>query len=215
MSNPRLKINFLVKLKISMTTQHHPLPLVLASTSVFRKSVLERLHIPFKSFAPKVDESPLANEVPAKLVQRLAKLKAHAAQSAYPQALIIGSDQVAVIDDKILGKPGNHEQAIKQLTFASGKQVDFLTGLCLLNTDTNQAQTDIVRFSIKFRQLSLSQIDNYLHKDKPYNCSGSFKSEGLGIALLDEMLGNDPTAIIGLPLIRLVRMLEVEGISVI
>jgi septum formation protein len=198
-----------------MTTQHHPLPLVLASTSPFRKSVLERLHKPFKSFAPKVDESPLLNEVPAKLVQRLAELKANSAQSSYPQALIIGSDQVAVIDDKILGKPGNHEQAIKQLTFASGKQVDFLTGLCLLNTKTSQSQTDIVRFSVKFRQLTLNQIDNYLRKDKPYNCSGSFKSEGLGIALLDQMFGNDPTAIIGLPLIRLVRMLEVEGIKVI
>jgi len=198
-----------------MTIQHLPLSLILASTSPFRKSVLERLHIPFKSFAPNIDESPLPNEVPTKLVKRLAKLKAQAAQSAYPQALIIGSDQVAVIDDKILGKPGNHEQAIEQLTFASGKQVDFLTGLCLLNTNTNKAQTDIVRFSVKFRQLSLSQIENYLHKDKPYNCSGSFKSEGLGIALLDEMLGNDPTAIIGLPLIRLVRMLEAEGMSVI
>ncbi len=198
-----------------MTIQHLPLSLILASTSPFRKSVLERLHIPFKSFAPNIDESPLPNEVPTKLVKRLAELKAQAAQSAYPQALIIGSDQVAVIDDKILGKPGNHEQAIKQLTFASGKQVDFLTGLCLLNTNTNKAQTDIVRFSVKFRHLSLSQIENYLQKDKPYNCSGSFKSEGLGIALLDEMLGNDPTAIIGLPLIRLVRMLEAEGVSVI
>ena len=198
-----------------MTIQHLPLTLVLASTSPFRKSVLERLQIPYKTFAPKIDESPLPNEVPAKLVKRLAELKANSAQSAYPQALIIGSDQVAVIDDKILGKPGNHEQAVKQLTFASGKQVDFLTGLCLLNTKTNQTQTDIVRFSVKFRQLTLSQIENYLQKDKPYNCSGSFKSEGLGIALLDEMLGNDPTAIIGLPLIRLVRMLEAEGISVI
>jgi len=198
-----------------MTTQHLPLTLVLASTSAFRKSVLERLHIPFQSFAPKVDESPLPNEAPEKLVRRLAESKAHSAQSAYPQALIIGSDQVAVIDDTILGKPGNHEQAIEQLTFASGNQVDFLTGLCLLNTNTNQAKTDIVRFSVKFRQLTLSQIDNYLQKDKPYNCSGSFKSEGLGIALLDEMLGNDPTAIIGLPLIRLVRMLEAEGMSVI
>ena len=198
-----------------MTTKNLLLPLVLASTSQFRKSVLERLHISFTSFAPNVDESPLPNENPNKLVKRLAELKAHAAQSAYPQALIIGSDQVAVIDDQILGKPNNHENAIEQLTFASGKKVDFLTGLCLLNTNTNQAQIDSVCFSVKFRQLSLSQIENYLQKDKPYNCSGSFKSEGLGIALLDEMLGNDPTAIIGLPLIRLVRMLEIEGIRVI
>jgi septum formation protein len=192
------------------------LPLILASTSPFRKSVLSRLHLSYETYAPNVDESPLENESPTQLVTRLAELKARSAQSTYPQALIIGSDQVAVIDeDKILGKPGHFEQAVKQLTEASGKQVDFLTGLCLLNTQTNQAQTDIVRFSVKFRQLTLSQIENYLNLDKPYNCSGSFKSEGLGIALLDEMLGNDPTAIIGLPLIRLVRMLEAEGISVI
>jgi len=189
--------------------------LVLASTSPYRKSVLSRLHIPFKTFAPQVDESPQSNESPTALVTRLAELKARSAQSSYPQALIIGSDQVAVIDNTILGKPGSHEQAVKQLSQASGKQVDFLTGLCLLNTDTNQAQIDLVRFSVKFRRLSLTQIENYLYQDKPYNCSGSFKSEGLGIALLEQMNGSDPTAIIGLPLIRLVHMLEAEGVSVI
>lgn len=191
------------------------LPLVLASTSPYRKSVLGRLLIPFETFAPQVDESPLPNESPTALVTRLAELKARSALSNYPRALIIGSDQMVVIGDTILGKPGNHEQAVKQLTLASGKQVDFLTGLCLLNTDTNQTQVDVVRFGTKFRHLSLEQIENYLHREKPYNCSGSFKSEGLGIALLSQMVGSDPTTIIGLPLIRLVKMLEAEGVTVI
>lgn len=189
--------------------------LVLASTSPFRKSILSRLGIPFDTFAPGVDETPLYQESPEALVARLAKLKARSAQTTYPNALIIGSDQVAVIGETILGKPGNHEQAIQQLTMASGQRVDFLTGLCLLNTKTNQVQVDNVRFSVIFRQLTPSQIENYLQRDKPYNCSGSFKSEGLGIILLEKMVGNDPTAIIGLPLIRLVRMLEVEGLTII
>lgn len=189
--------------------------LVLASTSPFRKSVLNRLHLPFKTFAPKVDETPLANETPTQLVLRLAEMKARAAHSNHPNALVIGSDQVAVIDDEILGKPGSHEQAIKQLTQASGKQVDFLTGLCLLNTNTGKVQSDIVRFGVKFRNLNLSQIENYLKRDKPYQCSGSFKSESLGIVLLERMMGSDPTAVIGLPLIRLVHMLENEGLHVI
>jgi len=203
-----------------MIVRHKPefstLPLVLASTSPFRKSVLSRLHVPYQTFAPEVDETPLLCESPVALVIRLAELKTRSAQSTYPQALIIGSDQVAVIEDNIiLGKPGTHEKAIKQLSLASGKRVDFLTGLCLLNTSTNQTQIDIVRFSVTFRKLTLSQIENYLRQDKPYNCSGSFKSEGLGIALLEQMNGSDPTAIIGLPLIRLIRMLEAEGRSIL
>jgi septum formation protein len=189
--------------------------LVLASTSPFRKDILSRLPLPFETFAPQVDESPLPTETPAALVTRLAELKARSAQLNYPNALVIGSDQVAVIDQTILGKPGSHEQAILQLLMASGKQVNFLTGLCLFNTQTRQIQLDMVRFSVTFRQLTLSQIENYLRHDKPYHCSGSFKSEGLGIALLEEMNGNDPTALIGLPLIRLIKMLEVEGVSVV
>jgi len=190
-------------------------PLILASTSPFRKEILNRLHLSFETFAPDVDETALPGELPAILVVRLAELKARAAQINYPQALIIGSDQVAVIDDTILGKPGSHEQAVKQLSAASGKQVDFLTGLCLLNTYTGKTQVDIVRFSVTFRHLTAQQIENYLLKEKPYNCSGSFKSEGLGIVLLERMMGSDPTAVIGLPLIRLVRMLEEEGIAII
>jgi septum formation protein len=191
------------------------LPLILASTSPFRKNVLSRLHISFDTFAPGVDETPYPNEPPAQIVTRLAELKAKSAKSTYPRALIIGSDQLAVIDDTLLGKPGTHEQAVKQLISVSGKQVDFLTGLCLFNSNTNHIQTDVIRFSVKFRQLTLSQIENYLRQDKPYNCSGSFKSEGLGIALLDKMIGSDPTAIIGLPLICLVQMLEAEGVQIL
>ena len=189
--------------------------LVLASTSPFRKEILSRLHVAFETFAPLVDESPLENEFPSQLVTRLSILKANSAKSEYPQALIIGSDQVAVIDNTILGKPGNHEQAVKQLNLVSGKQVDFLTGLSVINTETHQIQTDMVNFSVKFRQLTSTQIENYLKLDQPYNCAGSFKSEGLGIALLDRMIGSDPTSIIGLPLIRLVRMLEAEDFSII
>jgi len=191
------------------------LPLILASTSPFRKNVLSRLYISFDTFAPEVDETPRPNEPPEQIVTRLAELKAKSAKSTYPRALIIGSDQLAVIDDTLLGKPGTHEKAVKQLISVSGKQVDFLTSLCLFNSNTNHIQTDVVRFSVKFRQLTLSQIENYLRKDKPYNCSGSFKSEGLGIALLDKMIGSDPTAIIGLPLIRLVQMLEAEGVQIL
>ncbi len=189
--------------------------LVLASTSPFRKNLLERLGIPFETYAPHVDETPLLLESPTALVIRLAELKARAAQSTYPNALIIGSDQVAVNDGIILGKPQTHEQAIQQLMAVSGKSVDFLTGLCLFNTVTHSAQIDMVRFSVTFRQLTLSQIENYLHREKAYYCAGSFKSEGLGIALLENMRGNDPTALIGLPLIRLVQMLETEGMLVI
>ncbi|MCP4698887.1 MAG: septum formation inhibitor Maf [Gammaproteobacteria bacterium] len=189
--------------------------LVLASTSPFRQSVLKRLRLEFEIHAPNADETPLPGEPPAALVMRLAEVKARAATPAYPQALIIGSDQMAVIGKRILGKPGCHDKAAEQLRLASGKQVDFLTGLCLLNSNTGKIHKNIVRFGVTFRQLTDAQIESYLHKDKPYNCSGSFKSEGLGIALLERMIGSDPTAVIGLPLIRLVRMLEAEGVQVI
>jgi len=190
-------------------------PLVLASTSPYRKSLLQRLQLDFETFAPEVDETPLAEESPRQLVKRLAQLKAQAAQAAYPKALIIGSDQIAVLGKQIIGKAGHHEQAVQQLLAASGQPVDFLTGLCLLNSVTQHSQTEIVRFRVIFRHLTLAQIENYLNKEKPYNCSGSFKSESLGISLLERMSGDDPTALIGLPLIRLVRMLENQGVKVI
>ncbi len=194
---------------------NHQKKLILASTSPYRKMVLSRLNLSFDTFAPNVDETALPNELPATLVQRLSENKARAAHEIYPNALIIGSDQVAVLDEQILNKPLTHEKAIQQLQMCSGKQVDFLTGLCLLNTKTGRAQVDIVRFSVLFRQLTISQIENYLRLDKPYNCAGSFKSESLGIILLERMMGSDPNSMIGLPLIRLVQMLEAEDIYLI
>jgi len=198
-------------------TPNTPVPktLVLASTSPFRHEVLQRLRLEFETFAPHVDETPLPNETPRDLVLRLAQLKARTAKSQYSDALSIGSDQMAVIGNRILGKPGNHDKAVEQLRMASGQRVDFLTGLCVYNTKTDEAQVDITIFSVVFRQLKLEQIERYLRKDEPYNCAGSFKSEGFGIALLERMEGSDPTSVIGLPLIRLVRMLETAGVEVI
>lgn len=194
---------------------NHQKKLILASTSPYRKTVLSRLNLSFDTFAPNIDETPLLDELPSTLVQRLSEAKARSAQAIYPNALIIGSDQVAVLDEQILNKPLTHDRAIQQLQAASGKQVDFFTGLCLLNTKTGHAQVDIVRFSVLFRQLTTSQIENYLRLDQPYHCAGSFKSESLGIVLLDRMMGSDPNSVIGLPLIRLVQMLEAEDIYLI
>jgi len=189
--------------------------LVLASTSPFRKAILEKLHIPFETASPDVDESVLPGESPEQLVARLSEAKARAVASQFTDALIIGSDQVAVVDGQTLSKPGVHEKAVAQLKRASGKRVSFLTGLCLLNTKSNRAQVDVVPFNVIFRQLSEAQIENYLRKEQPYNCAGSFKSEGLGIALFERLEGSDPNTLIGLPLIRLIRMLESEGYPIL
>lgn len=189
--------------------------LVLASTSPFRKAILEKLGIPFETASPSVDETPLANESAAGLVRRLSEAKARAVATQFPAALIIGSDQVAVIDEHILGKPGTHDKAVEQLRNASGKTVTFLTGLCLYNSSTEECQSEVVPFRVHFRNLNESQIENYLQKERPYNCAGSFKSEGLGIALFDKLEGDDPNTLIGLPLINLIRMFEKEGLHVI
>jgi len=189
--------------------------LILASTSPFRKSVLEKLGLPFDCHAPEVDEAPQPHETPAQLVERLSIAKAQAIAAHLQQGLVIGSDQVAVIDDEILGKPGNHENAVAQLERASGKTVTFLTGLALVNAESGAIQAEVVPFKVVFRQLTQPQIVNYLNAEQPYNCAGSFKSEGLGIALFDRLEGDDPNTLIGLPLIRLIRMLEKEGMTVI
>ncbi|UCE88302.1 MAG: septum formation inhibitor Maf, partial [Pseudomonadota bacterium] len=181
----------------------------------FRRAVLEKLQVPFEIEAPEVDEQRLANETPKKLVARLAEAKAAAVAQHHRGALVIGSDQVAVIDSEILGKPGTHHKAVTQLSRASGKRVTFLTGLCLANSDTGDRQTEVVPFIVRFRELSESQIENYLRKEQPYNSAGSFKSEGLGIALFERLEGDDPNTLIGLPLIRLTRMLEREGFNVL
>jgi len=187
-------------------------PLILASTSPFRRELLQRLCIDFSTAAPDIDESAHPGEKPSELVQRLSEAKARAI-GASRQGLIIGSDQVATTGDDILGKPGSHEKAVEQLQYLSGKSVCFYTGLCLLNTETDNARLEVVPYTVLFRRLDDSQIENYLRADKPYNCAGSFKSEGLGITLFERMEGDDPSALIGLPLIKLTTMLREAGIT--
>ncbi|OGT90080.1 MAG: septum formation protein Maf [Gammaproteobacteria bacterium RIFOXYA12_FULL_61_12] len=190
-------------------------PIVLASTSPFRRQLLEKLGIPFETASPDIDEGRLPGESPESLVKRLAVEKAQAVATIHPQALIIGSDQVACLEDQILGKPGDFDRAFVQLSAASGKRVSFLTGLCLLNSATGNAQVICEPFQVYFRNLSPQQIENYLNREMPFNCAGSFKSEALGIALFERLEGDDPNSLIGLPLIRLIAMLEEEGVPVI
>jgi septum formation protein len=185
--------------------------IILASTSPFRKELLQRLGIAFVTAAPDVDETPLANETATALVRRLSETKARAI-AASQNGLVIGSDQVATTDNNILGKPGTHERAFEQLRGLSGKRVTFQTGLCLLNTATDEVQLDVIPFVVEFRQLEDEQIERYLRHDQPYQCAGSFKSEGLGITLFERMQGDDPSALIGLPLIRLTGMLAQAGV---
>ncbi|MDQ7016948.1 MAG: Maf family nucleotide pyrophosphatase, partial [Gammaproteobacteria bacterium] len=168
--------------------------LVLASTSPFRHELLSRLGQAFETAAPDSDESRFDNEPADKMVLRLAEKKARSIADKFPKALIIGSDQVATVDDLILGKPGTHEKAVQQLQHVSGKSVLFHTGLCLLNSETDQAQRVWVPFEVTFRSLSDQQIESYLLKEKPYNCAGSFKSEALGITLFEKLSGDDPSA---------------------
>lgn len=191
------------------------LPLVLASTSIFRRELLTRLTSDFSQDSPNVDESPLANESAPQLAQRLAILKAQALTTQYPHHLIIGSDQVASFDNQLIGKPHTHQNAIQQLLSFSGQRVDFYTGLCLLNSKTQRIQSCVEVFSVYFRTLNQRQIENYLDKEQPYQCAGSFKSEGLGICLFEKMQGDDPTSLIGLPLIKLVTFLNNEDFRLI
>ncbi|MEW6646927.1 MAG: Maf family protein [Pseudomonadota bacterium] len=189
--------------------------LVLASTSPYRRELLGRLGLAFDTAAPNTDETRLPGETPKQLVRRLAEAKARAVAKEFPQALIIGSDQVAVLGDRILGKPGDHATAVQQLTAACGRRVTFLTGLCLYNSGSDHCQVDVVPYTVEFRALNAVQIENYLKREQPYNCAGSFKSEGLGISLFRRMEGEDPNALIGLPLIRLIDMLTAEGVHVL
>jgi septum formation protein len=182
--------------------------LVLGSSSPFRKALLEKLDLSFDCDSPDIDETPLKDELPKDMVARLAKEKANAIAKRHPQAIIIASDQCATLDGKIIGKPGNHENAVQQLTAASGRTVTFYTSLCVYNAGTNQYQETVEPFYVYFRTLTESQIGNYLTKEQPYNCAGSFKSEGLGISLFERLEGNDPNTLIGLPLIQLITMLE-------
>ena len=186
-------------------------PLVLASTSPYRRDLLTRLRLPFTTIAPQVDEQSLPNELPHALVQRLSIAKARAVTAQYPTALIIGSDQVACLDGQIIGKPGGREAAIAQLTRAAGRMVEFLTGLCLINAATGDIQYCCEPSRVYFRASSTADIIAYVDREQPFNCAGSIQSEGLGIALFERLESNDPTALIGLPLIRLVSFLHAAG----
>lgn len=189
--------------------------LVLGSSSIYRRELLQRLQIPFEICSPDIDETPLPGEVAGETALRLAENKARAGALVYPDGLIIGADQAAVLESTPLGKPLTHENAVRQLRLLSGKEVTFHTALSLFNSRTNSIQTSLTLSHVKFRELNDQKIENYLTKEQPYHCAGSAKSEGLGIALIERIVGDDPNALIGLPLIALVEMLSHEGIEII
>ncbi|MEW5236286.1 nucleoside triphosphate pyrophosphatase [Citrobacter portucalensis] len=186
---------------------------ILASTSPWRRALLEKLAIPFECAAPEVDETPLPGEAPRHLVLRLAQKKAQSLAHRYPSHLIIGSDQICVLDGEITGKPLTEENARQQLLKARGNIVTFYTGLALYNSATGHLQTEVEPFDVHFRHLSEAEIDDYLRKERPLHCAGSFKSEELGIALFERLEGRDPNTLIGLPLIALCQMLRREEMN--
>ena len=188
------------------------LPLILASSSLIRKRVLAKIGIEFTAISPNIDESPLPEEAPEALVQRLSEEKARKVAHQYSNHLVIGSDQVAVVNNEIVGKPSNRAQAIKQLEAASGRTVSLYTGVALLNSGTGRIQVDVLPYRVQFRELTRAVIENYIDKDQPYDCGGSLRSEGLGIALLSKFEGEDPNILLGLPLIRLIDMLAAESV---
>ena len=189
--------------------------IILASGSPFRRQLLDRLHLDYSCQAPEVDETVLADEPAETYVQRLAQAKAKKIADLNPDAIVIGSDQCALLDGQILGKPGSHENALNQLRQAQGKTVVFHTGVCVLNLISGFEAVDNVTFEVEFRQLSDAQLDHYLRMEEPYQCAGSFKSEGYGITLFNALRGEDPTALIGLPLLTLIPMLEDAGIVIV
>ena len=191
-----------------------PPRLILASSSVSRQALLQRLGMAFEAVAPQLDETPYPGESAAELVRRLSRAKAEAVASRYPGALILGSDQAAERDGVVLGKPGDHPRALAQLQAASGKTVTFHTGLCLLDTRHGRyhEHTDITR--VRFRELQEPEIERYLQAEKPYGCAGSFKSEALGISLFHAIESQDPSALVGLPLIALCRFLREAGLAI-
>jgi len=203
-----------VHTQIDDKTDHHKvlaMNLILASTSPYRKKLLQRLQIPFSCLAPNVDETAQMGETAPDLVARLALAKATSIAHQNPGALIIGSDQLATLDGQIIGKPGGHEAAIAQLTACSSREVTFYTAIALLDESNGGAKVHVEPFTVHFRKLTATQVENYLNIEKPYDCAGSFKCEGLGIALFSGLTGNDPTALEGLPLISIVTMLNDSG----
>ena len=189
--------------------------IILASSSKYRRELLQKLQLPFSSISPKIDETALPDEKPHETALRLAQEKAIKIGKKHPHALIIGCDQVATLDGEQLGKPGNHHNATLQLQKMRGREVTFHSALCLYNAETQHMQAEVVPYLVRFRQLSDAQIESYLIKEQPYQCAGSAKSEGLGIVLIERMLGEDPNALIGLPLIKLISMLQNQGVNVI
>ena len=190
-----------------------PRPLVLGSTSRYRRELLQRLRLPFEVQGPHVDETPLPGEAPATLAQRLALAKAHAVAVQHPQAIVIGSDQVADLNGQPLGKPGTHDRAVAQLRQMSGQTVLFQTALAVVCHATGFEKVELAVVRVVFRHLSDDEIERYLRAEEPYDCAGSAKSEGLGITLLDHIDNDDPTALIGLPLIRTARLLREAGLQ--
>jgi septum formation protein len=197
-----------------MSPTNSGLTLVLASTSRYRRELLERLKLPFKIVSPDVDETPHSGEAPAITAGRLALAKAQAAHARFPHSLIIGSDQVAFCDGVRLDKPGDHAGAVRQLRHASGKSISFITAIALANTASGRTQTKLIPTEVRFRKISDREIERYLQAEPAYDCAGSAKAEGLGISLVESIQSSDPTALIGLPLIALSEMLRNENVSV-
>ena len=193
----------------------HNRSLILGSTSIYRRELLSRLHIPFEVAAPDVDETPLPGEAPSVLAKRLALAKANAVAAKFPNAVVIGSDQVADLNGQSLGKPGTHDKAVTQLRLMRGQTVVFQTAVAVVCLATGFEQRSLAAVKVKFRDLTDYEIENYLQLEKPYDCAGSAKSEGLGIALLDAIDSDDPTALIGLPLIRTCQMIRAAGIELL
>lgn len=190
--------------------------IILASGSIYRRQLLAQLKLPFRWVAPDIDERPRHNEPPHRLVERLALEKAKAIARHHPkEPLVIGSDQIAMLGGEVLGKPGARDRNITQLLQCSGRRVEFWTGIALLNHPTGHTQVDVVPFSVIFRSLTPDQIEHYVDLEKPFDCAGGFRLEGLGISLFERLLGEDPSALIGLPLIRLIEMLKHEGFDVL
>jgi septum formation protein len=189
--------------------------LILGSTSVYRRELLARLHVPFTVQSPHVDETPLPGECPADLAQRLALAKARAVAARFPDCVVIGSDQVADLDGEPLGKPGNHQRAVAQLQRMRGKTVIFQTAVAVVCVQSDFEQLDLAPVKVTFRKLTDAEIEHYLLAEQPYDCAGSAKSEGLGIALLERIDNDDPTALVGLPLIRTSAMLRAAGIPLL
>ena len=198
----------------NLNASAHP-TLILASSSIYRRELLTHLQIPFTCISPDVDETILTGEQPQETAIRLAQVKARKVADSHTDALIIGCDQVATLDGIQLGKPLNHDNATKQLRMMRGREVTFHSALCLYNAAKQIMQAEVVPYVVQFRNLSDAQIESYLVKEQPYHCAGSAKSEGLGIAIIERMIGEDPNALIGLPLIKLVNMLQNEGVNVI